>query len=64
MVDVRLGAQSLGRDPRHQNGWDWADGSMNREIVFYGATCDAVRAAAGGQPLVAAFGCPPGPAPQ
>jgi hypothetical protein len=64
MVDVRLGAQSLGRDPRHQNGWDWAEGSMDREIVFYGATCDAVRAAGGGDSLVAAFGCPPGPAPQ
>jgi hypothetical protein len=63
-VDVRLGGTRLGRDVRHANGWDWDPDSMHRAIVFYGATCDRVRGARGGEQLVAAFGCPPAPAPE
>jgi hypothetical protein len=61
-VDVRLGATSLPYDVRHRDGWDWADAN-HREIVFYGAACDAVQSATGGEQLVAAFGCPPTDAP-
>jgi hypothetical protein len=58
MVDVRLNGSSLRRDTTHQDGWDWTD--MNYDnITFYGATCTEVEDPAGGQTLIAAFGCPP-----
>lgn len=63
LVDVRIGATSIGRDPSRRNGWYWSEGSDNRRIEFYGAACDRVRTASGGEPLVAAFGCQAAPAP-
>ena len=61
LVDVRLDGASLIHDPGHRDGWDWSDATQ-REIRFYGATCDRVTAATGGSRLVAAYGCP-APAP-
>jgi hypothetical protein len=63
MVDVRLGGVRIPFDPTNRNGWDWLPGSMSTTIEFYGPACDEVRAASGGAQLVAAFGCPPLPAP-
>lgn len=57
LVDVRLDGRSLIHDVMRRDGWDWSDDS-HTEILFYGDTCDDIRAATGGSQLVAAFGCP------
>ncbi|MBI5514430.1 MAG: VWA domain-containing protein [Deltaproteobacteria bacterium] len=57
LVDVRLGGQSLIHDTGRRDGWDWSD-DTHEEILFFGQTCDTLRASSGGTRLVAAFGCP------
>jgi hypothetical protein len=57
LVDLRLGGQSLIHDTGRRDGWDWSD-DTHEEILFFGPTCDTLRASSGGTRLVAAFGCP------
>ena len=61
LVDVRFDDRSLIHDPTHQNGWDWAD-ETHQLVAFYGATCNQLRFASGGDRISAVFGCP-APAP-
>jgi hypothetical protein len=45
-ISVRIGAETVARDPTHQNGWDWVDQAYG-ELQFYGDACASLSADAG-----------------
>lgn len=54
-VETESGELEVFRDPAHQDGWDYTDGSQTK-IELYGPACEAYKASKGNE-IVIVLGC-------